>query len=101
MATQILVIFLIRTSAPFWKGTPHRILIVTSLGALAVAFAFALTPLGGPFGFVRPGSLVLLMMAVLVVGYLTAAELLKHTAMAHRPRRHGPLHLPVRHRHRR
>ena len=101
MATQILVIFLIRTSAPFWKGRPHRILIVTSLGALAVAFAFALTPLGGPFGFVRPGSLVLLMMAVLVVGYLTAAELLKHTAMAHRPRRHGPLHLPVRHRQRR
>ncbi|MGE5385284.1 MAG: magnesium-translocating P-type ATPase [Betaproteobacteria bacterium] len=101
MATQILVIFLIRTSAPFWKGRPHRILIVTSLGALAVAFAFALTPVGAPFGFVPPGSLVLLMMAVLVVGYLTAAELLKHTAMAHRPRRHGPLHLPVRHRHRR
>jgi Mg2+-importing ATPase len=101
MATQILVIFLIRTSAPFWKGRPHRILIVTSLGALAVAFAFALTPVGAPFGFVPPGSLVLLMMAVLVVGYLTAAELLKHTAMAHRPRRHGPLHLPVRHRQRR
>lgn len=101
MATQILVIFLIRTSAPFWKGRPHCILIVTSLGALAVAFAFALTPVGAPFGFVPPGSLVLLMMAVLVVGYLTAAELLKHTAMAHRPRRHGPLHLPVRHRQRR
>jgi hypothetical protein len=41
------------------------------------------------------------MMAVLVVGYLTAAELLKYTAMAHRPRRHGLLHLAVRHRHRR
>lgn len=101
MATQILVIFLIRTSTPFWKGRPHRILIVTSLGALAVAFAFALTPVGAPFGFVPPGSLVLLIMAVLVGGYLTAAELLKHTAMAHRPRRHGPLHLPVRHRQRR
>jgi Mg2+-importing ATPase len=101
MATQILVIFLIRTSAPFWKGTPHRILIFTSLGALAVAFAFALTPLGVPFGFVPLGPSVLLVMAVLVVGYLTAAELVKHTAMAHRPRRHGPRHLFARHRHRR
>lgn len=101
MATQILVIFLIRTSAPFWKGTPHRILIFTSLGALAVAFAFALTPLGAPFGFVPLGSSVLLVMAILVVGYLTAAEFFKHTAMTHRPRRHGLLHLPARHRHRR
>ena len=101
MATQILVIFLIRTSAPFWKGTPHRILMFTSLGALAVAFAFALTPLGAPFGFVPLGSSVLLVMAVLVVGYLAAAELLKHTAMAHRPRRHSPFHLPARHRHHR
>jgi hypothetical protein len=96
-----LVIFLIRTSAPFWKGTPHRILIFTSLGALAVAFAFALTPLGAPFGFVPPGFLVLLAMAVLVIGYLTAAERLKQTAMAHRPRRHGAAHLPARHRYRR
>ena len=101
MATQILVIFLIRTSAPFWKGTPHRILIFTSLGALAVAFAFSLTPLGAPFGFVPLGSSVLAVMAALVVGYLTAAELLKHTAMAHRPRRHGPLYLLARHRHHR
>jgi Mg2+-importing ATPase len=101
MATQILVIFLIRSSAPFWKGRPHRILTLTSLLELAVAFAFALTPLGASFGFVPLGSSVLLVMAVLVVGYLTAAELVKHTAMAHRPRRHDPLHLPARHRHHR
>src|SRR4051794_35100795 len=37
MATQILVIFLIRTAAPAWTSRPHPILTATSLGALAVA----------------------------------------------------------------
>ena len=36
MATQILVIFFIRSSEPFWKGRPHRILVATSLGGLAL-----------------------------------------------------------------
>jgi len=38
-------------------------------------------------------------MALLVAGYLTAA-LVKHTTMAHRPRRHGWPHLSPRHRRR-
>ena len=96
MATQILVIFFIRSSAPFWTGRPHRVLVLTSLGGLAMAFVFALTLLGRPFGFVPLGSSVLLAMAVLVAGYLAAAEILKHAAMAHR-RRHFGVHLPRHH----
>ena len=37
MATQILVIFLIRTAAPVWASRPHKVLVFTSLGALVVA----------------------------------------------------------------
>jgi Mg2+-importing ATPase len=99
MATQILVIFFIRSSAPFWKGRPHRILVLTSLGGLALAVAFAVTPLGSAFGFVPLSASLLLAMGLLVAGYLTAAELVKHTAMAHRPRRLG-LHFLARHRRR-
>ena len=95
MATQILVIFFIRSSEPFWKGRPHRILVATSLGGLALAIAFALTPLGRPLGFVPLAPSILMAMAVLVVGYLAAAELIKRTAMAHR-RRHFGVH-PQRH----
>jgi Mg2+-importing ATPase len=96
MATQILVIFFIRSSEPFWKGRPHRILVTTSLGGLALAIAFAFTPLGKPLGFVPLAPSILLAMAVLVVGYLGAAELLKRTAMAHR-RRHFGIHPQRRH----
>jgi Mg2+-importing ATPase len=87
MATQILVIFLIRSTLPLWKSRPHRFLVLTSLGALALAFTLALTPLGAPFGFVLPPPAVLLAMTVLVAGYLLAAELAKHTAMRLRRRR--------------
>ena len=88
MATQILVIFLIRSSLPLWKSRPHRLLVLTSLGALAIAVVLALTPLGAPFGFVPPPPAVLLTMAVLVVAYLLAAEFARHAAMRHH--RHRP-----------
>jgi Mg2+-importing ATPase len=95
MATQILVIFFIRSSEPFWKGKPHRLLVATSLGGLALAIAFALTPLGNPLGFLPLAPSILLAMGLLVIGYLAAAELVKRTAMAHR-RRHFGVH-PQRH----
>ena len=87
MATQILVIFLIRSTLPLWRSRPHRFLVLTSLGALAIAIIVALTPLGAPLGFALPPPSVLLAMAVLVAGYLLAAELAKHAAMRLRRRR--------------
>ena len=92
MTTQILVIFLIRTALPVWKSRPHKVLTVTSLGALAVALLVALTPHGSPFGFVPLSPAVFVAMGALVAGYLVAAELVKHAAMAHRRRRIGLHH---------
>ncbi|MEJ1161608.1 magnesium-translocating P-type ATPase [Prosthecomicrobium sp. N25] len=86
MTTQILVIFVIRTAAPAWKSPPHRILAATSLGALAVAIALALTPAGRTFGFVGLPAPLLAALAGLVVVYLALAEALKRRAMA-RPTR--------------
>jgi Mg2+-importing ATPase len=91
MATQILVIFLIRTALPVWRSRPHRVLAFTSLGALVAALLLALTPLGSLFGFVPLTPAVFAAMAVLVAGYLVCAELVKHAAMARR-RRHIGLH---------
>jgi Mg2+-importing ATPase len=89
MTTQILVIFMIRSSESFWSGRPHRILVVTSLGGLALAICIALTPFGATLGFVTVGYSILLAMGLLVVGYLVTAELVKRTAMAHRRRHFG------------
>lgn len=81
MATQVLVIFLIRTHGRAWKATaPHPALIATSLSALAVAFALALGPMAPLLGFAPLPGALLGVIAALVVGYLAAAEALKRLA---------------------
>ncbi|MBB6309578.1 magnesium-translocating P-type ATPase [Xanthobacter tagetidis] len=96
IATQILVIFLIRTARPFWLSRPDPILAMTSLGALALALVLALTPLGRMVGFAAVPAGVLLAIAGLTLAYLVAAEALKRLAMrptSHaRQRRHRSAH---------
>jgi Mg2+-importing ATPase len=75
------VIFAIRTALPVWRARPRAALTLTSLAALGVAFAFVLTPLGAPFGFVPLPGWLWAAIAALVVGYLVAAEGLKRLAM--------------------
>jgi Mg2+-importing ATPase len=83
IATQTLVIFLIRTSGPAWRDAPNRWLVFSTLGALAVALAIPYSPLGPLFGFQPPPGRVTLMLAGLVGLYLAAAEAIKPLAMAH------------------
>jgi Mg2+-importing ATPase len=96
IATQILVIFLIRSSGPFWTSRPHWILAATSLGALAFAIALVASPLRSVFGFAPIGAQLGLMLAVIVVCYLICAELAKRLALAnlssHRGRRRHTAH---------
>ena len=54
MATQILVIFIIRTNGRPWKNLPEPVLAASSLVALAVAMMLPFTPIGAWFGFVTP-----------------------------------------------
>ncbi|MCC7284182.1 MAG: HAD-IC family P-type ATPase, partial [Acetobacteraceae bacterium] len=86
MVTQILVIFLIRTTAPFWRDWPHPALAATSLAALAAALYIALGPFGEVFGFVPLGPGLLAALGVIVVAYLVVVELSKPYAMG-RPAR--------------
>ncbi len=81
IATQILVIFIIRTAKPLWHSRPHPILIATSLGALAVALALALTPLGAIIGFVALPAPILASITAITIVYLAAAEGLKRFAV--------------------
>jgi Mg2+-importing ATPase len=87
IATQVLVVFVIRTAVPVWKGRPHPWLIATSLGALAVALGVALTPLGRPFGFVPVPLPVVLALFAVTAAYLVSAEAMKASAMKHLRRR--------------
>jgi Mg2+-importing ATPase len=87
MATQILVIFIIRTNGRPWSNRPHPVLTASSLIALVVALALPLTPLGGWFGFVTPPLSILGAIGLLVVSYLACAELIKPFAVRTQNRR--------------
>jgi len=82
MATQILVIFIIRTNGRPWKDFPQPALIVSSLVALAAAMLVPFTPAGRWFGFEAPPLALLAAMGLLIVLYLVCAELLKSIAVA-------------------
>jgi Mg2+-importing ATPase len=80
MATQILVIFIIRAYGSTWASRPNRLLVISSLGALAMALVIVLSPLGTTFHFVALPPTLWFVIALLVVGYLSAAEFAKRFA---------------------
>jgi Mg2+-importing ATPase len=81
MTTQILVIFIIRTNGRPWRNWPDPLLSASSLVALLVAMVLPFTPVGAWFGFVTPPPMMMAGIALLVVIYLTCAELLKPFAI--------------------
>ena len=81
MATQILVIFIIRTNGRPWRDLPRPMLVASSLGALLVAMALPFTPVAVWFGFVAPPLQVMGALWLVVIAYLILAELLKKTAI--------------------
>ncbi|MCC6828949.1 MAG: magnesium-translocating P-type ATPase [Novosphingobium sp.] len=84
MATQILVVFVIRTAGRLWGDRPHPVLVATTLIGLAVALMLPFLPLAHLLGFAAPGWRVMAAIAALVALYLVASELLKRTAIPER-----------------
>jgi Mg2+-importing ATPase len=82
MATQILVIFIIRTNGRPWQDLPRPALAVSSLAALIIAMVLPFTPVGSWFGFATPPPVMLAGIGMIVVVYLVFAELLKPLAVA-------------------
>ncbi len=85
MATQILVIVIIRTGGRPWRDRPGGALALSSLAALTVALVLPFTPVGPWFGFEGPPAPVLLAIAAITATYLILAELLKPYARGERP----------------
>jgi len=74
MATQVLVIFIIRTRRNPFKSRPNRWLVAFSLTVAALAAALPFTPFAGFLGFVPPPPLFLLILLCMVIVYLIAVE---------------------------
>ncbi len=82
IATQTLVVFLIRTRGRPWRDAPNRALAISTLTALIVALAIPFSPLGAWFGFVPPPAHVTLALFGIVAAYLACAELFKPLAIS-------------------
>lgn len=85
LATQVLVIFVIRTRRNPLKSRPSRLLTLCSLGIVALAIALPYTPLAPWLGFAPLPPDFLAALAGLVAVYLCLAELAKNWFYRHLP----------------
>ncbi|MBX9622029.1 MAG: magnesium-translocating P-type ATPase [Alphaproteobacteria bacterium] len=74
LATQILVIFVIRTRLSPFKSRPSPILIASSLGMLGIAIMIIYSPLGAYFSFVKLPLYFYAILVPMVCAYLIIAE---------------------------
>jgi Mg2+-importing ATPase len=77
ITTQVLVVFAIRTRRQFFRSRPHWFLVAMALGAVAVAIALPLLPLGRWFGFVAPPPLFFAYLVGATAAYLGLVEVTK------------------------
>jgi Mg2+-importing ATPase len=83
LATQVLVIFVIRTRRNPFSSRPHVALAATSLAVVILALTLPFTGLGRYFGFQTPPAEFLVILAALVVAYLGIVEAAKRMFYRH------------------
>jgi Mg2+-importing ATPase len=77
VASQVLVIFAIRTRLPAFAGRPHPALVASALAVVVAAVAIPLSPASAWLGFTAPPGALLAAVAGLVAAYLLVVEGLK------------------------
>lgn len=77
IATQVLVIFVIRTQKNPLRSRPNGWLAICSLSIVALAILLPFSPLANMLGFAPPPPLFFLFLAGMVVFYLALVEIVK------------------------
>ena len=72
-----LVVLVVRSHRPFFKSRPGKYLLTTTLLIAAVTLILPFVPLAGSFGFQPLPTSYLLLMGLIVVFYIVAAEAAK------------------------
>ncbi len=83
LATQSLVIFVIRTRKPPWRSLPNPVLTILTLGVVLIGLVIPLTPLGALFGFVEPPPAFYLFLVSAIAAYLLLVEGVKRLLYRH------------------
>lgn len=78
LATQVLVVFVIRTvRKPFFLSRPSLLLVLTSLSVILISVLLPLSPIADVLGFVRLPTHYYLVLVGVVAGWLILADNLK------------------------
>ena len=83
MATQVLVIFIIRTHKSPFKSRPNPWLAACSLTVVASAIILPFTPAGVYLGFTAPPAFFFLILTAILIAYLLAVEWTKQWFFRH------------------
>jgi Mg2+-importing ATPase len=84
LATQTLVIFVIRTAGNPFRSRPSRALTLTTLTVVLVGMLLPVTPLAGALGFVPLPPLYFLFLLVATITYLALVQVVKGVLMRRR-----------------
>jgi len=77
LATEILVIYIIRTRRAFWNSTPSKLLLTLGLGSILVGALLVYSPIAHLFQFVAPPLKILGIIGLLLITYLCLTEVAK------------------------
>ncbi|MFA6994915.1 MAG: magnesium-translocating P-type ATPase [Patescibacteria group bacterium] len=78
LATQILVIYIIRTQkTPFLQSSPSKSLIISTLGAILIGIILTFKGIGGFFGFSPLPMAAFVAIFLIVIVYLIVMEIVK------------------------
>lgn len=77
IATELLVIFVVRTRRPFLKSQPGRLLLASGIALLIITLYLPFSPLASTFGMAIPGTDTLIVILFLVIAYTFSADILK------------------------
>jgi len=78
IATQVLIIYIIRTKrVPFWKSWPSIPVICSTIGIVALAWIIPFTPIGTILSFTALSPFMLVTIAGIVATYLIVGEIAK------------------------
>lgn len=83
LATQALVLFVIRTASNPFRSRPSLPLTITTLGVVAIGLLLPFTPLSDILGFTPLPGKYFLFLAAMTVTYLFFVEVVKRRLMRH------------------
>jgi Mg2+-importing ATPase len=77
LLTELVVALVIRTRRPFFRSRPGRLLLISTMTLVAIAFLLPYLPFAGVFGFVPLPGVLIATIAVIAALYVVATELQK------------------------